>query len=119
MSDEKDESRVSDRDAEVASEEYESESAKAQRELGGIPIPQMDFVTFVLSLAHSTSCHLGVSPNPETKTCEQNLPLAKETIDILGMLQDKTQGNLTGEEERILSEVLFDLRMAFVQASRQ
>lgn len=117
MSDE--ESRVSERDAEVASTEYENASAETQKEFGGMPIPQMDFVTFVLSLAHSTSCHLGVAPDPETKTCEQNLPLAKETIDILGMLQEKTQGNLTGEEERILSEVLFDLRMAFVQASRQ
>jgi hypothetical protein len=82
-------------------------------------MPKMDFITFVLSLARSTSCHLGVSQNPETKTCEENLPLAKETIDILVMLQEKTQGNLTGEEERILSEVLFDLRMAFVQASKK
>lgn len=90
-------------------------------ELEGIPshMPKMDFVTFILSLAHSTSCHLGVSPNPETKTCEENLPLARETIDILGMLQEKTQGNLTGEEERILHEVLFDLRMAYVQASKK
>ncbi len=84
--------------------------------LGGEPIP-MDFITFLLSMAQSASCHLGISQNPETKTCEENLPLAKETIDILGMLQEKTQGNLTGEEERILSEVLYDLRLAFLQAS--
>jgi hypothetical protein len=82
------------------------------------PVP-MDFITFVVSLAASTSCHLGVSPNPDTKTCEENLPLARETIDILGMLQEKTQGNLTGEEERILSEVLYDLRIAYVQASHK
>ncbi len=80
-------------------------------------MPQIDFVTFVLSLYHSVGCHLGQAPNPETKTCEENLPLAKESIDILGMLQEKTQGNLTGEEERILSEVLFNLRMAYIKAS--
>lgn len=84
----------------------------------GDPGPEIDFVTFVLSLYHSAECHLGLSLNPETKTCDENLPLAKETIDILGMLQDKTQGNLTGEEERILSEVLFNLRMSFVKVRR-
>ena len=83
---------------------------------GPRPVP-MDFVTFVLSLAQSASCHLGISKHPDTQQCEKNLPLARETIDILAMLQEKTQGNLTGEEERILSEVLFDLRLAFVKAS--
>jgi hypothetical protein len=84
----------------------------------GDPVPGIDFVTFVLSLHHSAGCHLGLSENPETKTCEENLPLAKETIDILELLQEKTQGNLTGEEERILSEVLFNLRVSFVKVSR-
>lgn len=85
----------------------------------GIPIPEIDFVTFILSIYHSAGCHLGLSPNPETRTCEENLPLAKETIDILGMLQEKTQGNLTGEEERILSEILYNLRMAYVKAVKK
>jgi len=87
-------------------------------ESDSIPVPELDFVTFILSLYHSAGCHLGLSPNPETRTCEENLPLAKETIDILGMLQEKTAGNLTGEEERILSEVIFNLRMAYVTAKR-
>jgi hypothetical protein len=86
---------------------------------GDMPIPEIDFVTFILSIYHSAGCHLGLSPNPETRTCEENLPLAKETIDILGMLQEKTQGNLTGEEERILSEILFNLRMAYVKAVKK
>ncbi len=78
--------------------------------------PEFDFITFVLSLHRSAACHLGRAPDPETNACQENLPLAKQTIDILGMLQAKTQGNLTGEEERILSEILYDLRMAFLKA---
>jgi len=87
--------------------------------IGDGPMPEFDFVTFVLSLHRSAACHLGHAPDPDTQTCQQNLPLAKQTIDIISMLQKKTQGNLSGEEERILSEILYDLRMAFVQASAQ
>ena len=83
----------------------------------GTPLPEFDFVTFVMSLHQSAACHLGKAPDPETQTCQENLPLAKQTIDILTMLQNKTQGNLTGEEERILSEILYDLKMSFVQAT--
>jgi hypothetical protein len=82
-------------------------------------LPEVDFITFVLSLNHSAACHLGCAPNPETNTCQEDLPLVQQTIDILAMLQNKTQGNLTGEEERILSEVLFDLRMAYVKATKK
>ena len=56
--------------------------------------------------------------DPETNQCTKNLPLAKQTIDILGMLQEKTKGNLNGEEERILSEILYDLRVLYVQNSK-
>lgn len=82
-------------------------------------LPEFDFITFVLSLHRSAACHLGRAPDPETNTCQENMPLAKQTIDILSMLLEKTQGNLTGEEERILSEVLYDLRMAFVKAQSE
>lgn len=104
----------------MSDEKQEPSGTESEFEMGedGEPIPDMDFVTFVLSLYHSAGCHLGLSPNPETKTCDENLPLAKETIDILALLQEKTQGNLTGEEERILSEVLFNLRMSFVKVRR-
>jgi hypothetical protein len=80
-------------------------------------LPDFDFITFVMSLHRSAACHLGQTPNPETRVCQEDLPLAQQTIDILAMLQTKTQGNLTGEEERILGELLYDLRMAYVQAS--
>ena len=81
-----------------------------------IPI---DFSTFVLSLSSSAAFHLGLAPHPENKSTCRNLPMAKQTIDILNILLEKTAGNLTGEEERLLSEVLYNLRMAFVRASQQ
>jgi hypothetical protein len=46
------------------------------------------------------------------------LPLAKQTIDLLGLLEEKTRGNLTGEEERLMTQILFDLRMRFVEKSK-
>jgi len=82
-------------------------------------MPEVDFVTFVLSLHNSAACLLGKAPYPDTGTCAVNLPMAKQTIDIIGMLQDKAKGNLSGEEERIVSEVLYDLRMAYVQATKK
>lgn len=81
-------------------------------------LPQIDFATFVLSLSHSALMHLGEAPDPETDKVEQNLPLAKQNIDILGLLEDKTKGNLTGDEERLLAQVLFDLRMRFVERAK-
>lgn len=83
------------------------------------PSVPIDFSTFVLSLSSSAAFHLGIAPHPEGGAHEQNLPMAKQTIDILSILQEKTNGNLTGEEERLLSEVLYNLRMAYVRASNQ
>lgn len=81
-------------------------------------LPQIDFATFVLSLSHSALLHLGEAPHPETNKVEQNLPLAKQDIDILAMLEDKTKGNLNGDEERLLAQVLFDLRMRYVERAK-
>lgn len=81
------------------------------------PAP-IDFVTFVFSLGSSALMHLGDAPNPETGRFEKNLPLAQETIDLLAMLQGKTQGNLTPEEERFLGGLLYDLRLRFIEAAK-
>ncbi len=78
----------------------------------------IDFYTFVLSLGSSAFVHLGDAPHPETgKPVEPDLLVAKQTIDILAMLREKTKGNLTGEEERFLETLLTDLRIRFVQRS--
>ena len=80
--------------------------------------PAIDFNTFVLSLSTSAVMHLGLAA-PEGTQPQVNLPLAKQTIDLLSLLEEKTRGNLTGEEERLLQQVLFDLRMSFVGASQK
>jgi hypothetical protein len=77
------------------------------------PAP-IDFYTFILSLGSSAFVHLGDAPHPETQEAAANLLLAKQTIDILGMLQEKTKGNLTPEEDKFLQALLSDLRLRYV-----
>ena len=79
------------------------------------PLPPMDFTTFCLSLASSAMIHLGHAPSPDSGKTEQSLPLAKQTIDILVLLEEKTRGNLTADAGKLLSTVLYDLRMRYVQ----
>jgi hypothetical protein len=85
---------------------------------GEEPLPHVDFATFVLSLSHSALVHLGEAPNPETGGLERNLPLARQTIDLIAMLEEKTKGNLSGDEERLLGQILFDLRMRYVESTK-
>ena len=78
----------------------------------------IDFYTFVLSLGSSAIVHLGDAPHPETGApAPPDLLLAKQTIDILVMLRDKTKGNLTAEEAKFLEALLMDLQMRFVERS--
>jgi hypothetical protein len=80
------------------------------------PLPEVNFSSFVYSLSTSALVHLGEIPEPITEKMDKNLPLAKQTIDILGILQEKTKGNLTQEEENLLNSFLYDLRMRYVKA---
>jgi Domain of unknown function (DUF1844) len=82
-------------------------------------LPSIDFTTFILSLSHSALMHLGEAPHPDTSGVEKNLPLARQTIDLIGMLEEKTKGNLTGSEERLVGQILFDLRMRFVELEKR
>ena len=79
--------------------------------------PELDFSSFILSLATTAQVSLGNIPNPETNEPAQNLPVAKQMIDILGMLKDKTKGNLTDDEQGLLDSVLFNLRMQYVRTA--
>jgi len=78
----------------------------------------IDFSTFVLSLGSSALVHLGDMAHPEAQQEQENLALARQTIDILAMLEEKTRGNLTGDEERLVAQILFDLRMRYVELSK-
>ena len=81
-------------------------------------LPEVDFTTFVLSLSHSARLHLGDAPDPVTGKSALDLPMARHSIDLLGMLQGKTHGNLTGAEEQVLTQELHDLRVRYVEVSQ-
>jgi hypothetical protein len=76
------------------------------------------FSTFVLGLSTQALLHLGEIPNPLTKGLERDLPAAKQVIDILGILRQKTGSNLEPGEEALLDSVLYDLRMRYVELVR-
>lgn len=81
-------------------------------------LPQVDFSSFIFSLSTSALIHFGDIPDPITKKTEKNLPMIRQTIDLLNVLKDKTKGNLTKEEEELLDNVLYDLRMRYVRKSK-
>lgn len=78
----------------------------------------IDFQTFMLSLASSAQISMGIVPNPMTGRASRDLDHAKQSIDILGMLEQKTQNNLTPEESGLLKNILFQLRMQFVELAK-
>lgn len=82
------------------------------------PLPEINFSTFVFSLNQSALMNIGVIADPATGKRVKNLPLAKQTIDILGLLEEKTKGNLTSDEANMLRSILYDLRIIFVQHSK-
>jgi Domain of unknown function (DUF1844) len=81
-------------------------------------LPPIDFATFVLSLHHSASMHLGGGSEGGKEKAAVDLLLARQTIDLIALLQERTRGNLTGEEERIVEQALYDLRMRYVEVSK-
>ncbi|ROQ90966.1 DUF1844 domain-containing protein [Desulfosoma caldarium] len=89
----------------------------ARKARSGATYPQVTFSTFVFSLSSSALVHLGEVPDPSTQKVEKDLPLAKQIIDTLAMLQEKTKGNLDKDEEQLLQTVLYDLRLRFVKQS--
>ncbi|HIJ68719.1 MAG TPA: DUF1844 domain-containing protein [Deltaproteobacteria bacterium] len=108
---------------EAASAEGEQRSASPeevsdrQEEQARGPLPEVTLATFIFSLSSSALVHLGEIPEPETNRTLVDLPIAKQIIDTLGMLQEKTKGNLDQDEERLLKSVLYDLRMRYIQKS--
>lgn len=81
--------------------------------------PRLSFAAFVLSLASTAAIHFGdVAPPGESHAAEPNLEGARQMIDILELLQAKTRGNLTAEERSLLEQVLYELRLRFVEAEK-
>jgi hypothetical protein len=79
---------------------------------------QIDFSTFIMSLTSSAFYHLGDIADPETGKTETNLPAVHQTIDMLTMLREKTQGNLNEEENKLLEQLVYELQMKYVAKSK-
>ncbi len=77
--------------------------------------PEITFSSLIFSLSSTAFMQLGALPDPNTGKTEKNLPLAKQTIDLLGVLREKTRGNLEQEEENLFEHLLYDLRMAYIK----
>lgn len=79
-------------------------------------LPPLDFSTFILSLSTSVLMNLGVVENPVTGKTEKEPAIAKQTIDLIELLREKTKGNLTNEEGKLMEDVLHELRLWYVKA---
>lgn len=106
---------------EVATEESKPQPATADSPASSAkpdssaPLPAISFSTFILSLNSSVLVHLGLLADPSTGQTEKNLPLAQQTIDLLGMLEEKTAGNLAADEAHLLKNILYDLRINYIR----
>ena len=100
-------------------EEPASEPAPSREpEDRGEELPPINFSTFIISLSTQALMHLGEMGNPITGQVEKDVAVAKQTIDIIGMLGEKSKGNLDETEEQLVQEVLYNLRMKYVEAVR-
>ena len=83
-----------------------------------LPLQEMTFSTFVMGLTTQALMHLGEIPDPMHDQISRDLPAAKHMIDLLAILRDKTKGNLDAAEEQLLGNMLYDLRMRYVELAR-
>jgi hypothetical protein len=109
---------LKDAEEEKAKTEFQEASRKDEAKTRP-PLPEVSLSTFVFSLSSSALVHLGEIPEPDTQRVQVDLPMAKQIIDTLGMLQEKTRGNLDTDEDHLLKTVLYDLRMRYVQKSNR
>ena len=82
----------------------------------GASLPEITFPSLLFSLSTSALIQLGEIQDPMSKQTAKNLPLAKQTIDLIGMLKEKTKGNLTSDEEKLMDNMLYDLKLRYVKA---
>jgi len=103
---------------EAKQEAKQEEKAGEHEEAQSSSLPEVNFSSFILSLSSSILLHLGEIADPQSGEKKKDLALAKQTIDIITLLQEKTTGNLTEEEKNLLEHILYDMRMRFVKASQ-
>ena len=95
--------------------EVTTERGGPAREKSSSRLPIISFSTFIVSLNAAVLSNLGIIDEPGTGKRTRNLPLAKQTIDVLAMLEEKTRGNLTQDEATMLQSILYDLRIIYVR----
>ena len=106
-------------DENAPSPNTDSASAKAQPSPERHPRGPIRFSDFIFSLSTSALIQMGVEPDPRTNTTRRDLGQASELIDLLSLLEEKTRGNLTPEETSFLSNILYMLRMKYVETVKQ
>ena len=99
-------------------EEEKAEPEAAAEQAEQMPFPEINFSTFIFSLNTSALLHLGEVPDPATGKQQEDLVMAKQTIDLIAMLEEKTRGNLTSDEENLVKHILYDLRLRYVQKAQ-
>ena len=100
---------------EAAPKKEEKKEAPKKAEPGQAPLPEVNFSSLVISLSSSALLHLGEIADPHTGQKTKDLDMAKHTIDTIALLKEKTKGNLTDEENKIIESVLTDLRWLYVK----
>jgi len=93
--------------------EFQGEGSPEQEAV----LPEINFINFLFSISTSALIQLGEIEDPISQQTVKNFPLAKQTIDLIGMLKEKTEGNLTSDEAKLIENILFDLRMRYVKAT--
>lgn len=114
--------RFSAQKEEEGDSKVKEEKKGGEFDAGGSPeqeaiLPEINFINFLFSISTSALIQLGEIQDPVSQQTAKNLPLAKQTIDLIGMLKEKTKGNLTPEEAKLIENILFDLRMRYLKAT--
>ena len=99
-------------------EKKETKEQAAKEEAQKPPLPEANFTSLIFSLSSSALFHFGEIPDPTTGEKKEDLPIATHAIDTIAMLKEKTQGNLTEEEQKFIESVLTDLKWRFVKAAK-
>jgi DNA replication initiation complex subunit (GINS family) len=109
---------LKDKGSEEVKKEEETKEQAAKEEAQKPPLPEANFTSLIFSLSSSALFHFGEIPDPTTGEKKEDLPIAKHAIDTIAMLKEKTQGNLTEEEQKFIESVLTDLKWRFVKAAK-
>ena len=106
-------------DSMEAPEKASQEEPREKKTAASAGLPEISFSAFVISLSTQALMHLGEIANPLSGKVETDIPVAKQLIDIIGVLREKTRGNLDSGEEKLMDDVLFDLRMRYVEGVKK